>query len=89
MESVCLDAIPVSEWHTGDNILSWIDEILGISTQKIVSFIHDNWSNFICTGKILTGKFEWSSKSCAGHDLQLCIKAGLEVNKVQEVVSAA
>ena len=92
MESVCLGTIPVFERHTGENISSWIEEILekfGISAQKIVSFVHDNGSNFVRAGKILTEKFEWSSESCAGHDLQLCIKAGLEVNEIQEVVSAA
>ena len=31
----------------------------------------------------------WSSESYVGHDLQLCIKAGLEVNEIQQVVSAA
>ena len=92
MKSNCLGTIPVSEWHTGENISSWIEGILGkfgISTQKIVSFVQDNGSNFVHAGKILTEKFEWSSESCAGHDLQLCIKAGLEVNEIQEVVSAA
>ena len=28
MELVCLGTMPVSEWHTGDNISSWIEEIL-------------------------------------------------------------
>ena len=92
MESDCLGTMPVSERHTGDNISSWIEEILGnfgISTQKVVSFVHDNGSNFVRAGKILSEKFGWSSESCAGHDLQLCIKAGLEVNEIQQVVSAA
>ena len=92
MESVCLGTIPVSERHTGDNIALWIEEILvkfGIGTQKVVSFVHDNGSNFVRAGKILTEKFEWSSESCAGHDLQLCIKAGLEVDELHQVVSAA
>jgi len=92
MESVCLGTMPVSEWHTGDNISQWIEEILekfGITTQKVVSFVHDNGSNFIRAGKILAEKFEWSSESCAGHDLQLCIKAGLATNEIQQVVSAA
>ena len=56
MESVCLGTIPVSEWHTGDNIALWIEQILeksGISTEKIVSFVHDNGSNFVRAGKIL------------------------------------
>jgi len=38
---------------------------------------------------VLTEKFEWSSESCAGHDLQLCIKAGLEVDEIHQLVSAA
>ena len=54
MESVCLGTMPVSERHTGDNISSWIEEILGnfgISTQKVVSFVHDDGSNFVRAGK--------------------------------------
>ena len=65
MESVCLGTIPVSERHTGDNIALWIEEILekwGISTEKVVSFVHDNGSNFVRAGKILSEKFEWSSE---------------------------
>jgi len=92
MESVCLGTMPVSERHTGDKISQWIEEILekfGISTQKVVSFVHDNGSNFVCARKILAEKFEWSIESCVDHDLQLCIKAGLEINKIQQVVSAA
>ena len=34
-------------------------------------------------------KFEWSSASCVGHDLQLCIKAGLEINEIERVVSVS
>ena len=69
MESVCLGTMPVSEQHTGDNISQWIEEILekfNISTQKVVGFVHDNGSYFVRAGKILA---EWSSESCAGHDL--------------------
>ena len=82
MESVCLGTMPVS----GDNFVLWIEEILekfGINIEKVVSFIHDNRSN---SGKILTEKFEWSCESCAGHDLELCIKAGLEVDEIYQLV---
>ena len=92
MKSVSSGTLPVTERHTGDNISSSIEEMLrkfDISTQKIVSFIHDNGSNFIHAGNLLTEKFEWSSESCAGHDLQLCIKAGLEINESRRVVGAA
>jgi len=67
IESVYLGTIPASEQHTGDKISQWIEEILekfGISTQKMVSFVHDNGSNFVHAGTILAEKF---SKSCAGH----------------------
>ena len=92
MKSVSLGTLPVTERHTGDNISSWIEEMLrkfDISTRKIVSFVHDNGSNFVRAGNLLTEKFEWSSESCVGHDLQLCIKAGLEINESQCVVGAA
>ena len=38
IKSNCLGTILVSEWHTGENISSWIEGILGkfgISTQKL------------------------------------------------------
>ena len=91
-KSVSSGTLPVTEQHTGGNISSWIEEKLrkfDISMQKIVSFVHDNGSNFFRAGNLLTEKFEWSSESCAGHDLQLCIKAGLEINESQRVVVAA
>ena len=56
-ESVSLGTLPVTERHTGDNILLWIEEMLrkfDISTQKIVSFVHDNGSNFVPAGNLLT-----------------------------------
>ena len=61
MESVSLGTLPVAEQHTGDNISTWIEEMLrkfDISTQKIVSFVHDNGSNFVCAGNLLTEKFD-------------------------------
>jgi len=49
MESVCLGTIPVSEWHTGDNIVLWIEEILEklVSVQRRLSVL------YMTMGKIL------------------------------------
>ena len=84
VESVSLGTLLVTEQHTGDNIPLWIAETerkFNISIQKIVSFAHDNGSNFVCVGNLLTEKIEWSSESCVGHDLQPCFMAGLEINE--------
>jgi len=37
----------------------------------------------------LTEKFGWSSESCAGHEIQLCIKADLEGSEIQQVVTTS
>ena len=65
MKSVCLGTIPVSEQHTGDNIVLWIVEILekfGISTEKVVSFVHDNASNLFMLEKYLQKSLSYVSK---------------------------
>ena len=91
MESVCLYTMPVSEWHIGDNISSWIEQILGnlasVHKRLLALFMTMGQILFILE-KMLSEKFGWSSEGCAGHDLQLCVKASLEVNDIQQVVSA-
>ena len=92
MESVRLGTLPVTEQHTGDNISLWIEEMLrkfDISTQKIVSFIHVNGSNFVCAGNLLTENLNGQGKVVWIMICNMCIKAGLEINKIQCVVGAA
>ena len=59
-----------------------------VSVQKGCKFC-SQWVKFCSCWKNTYRKFEWSSESCAGHDLQLCIKAGLEEDEIYQLVGVA
>ena len=35
------------------------------------------------------GKYGWYTEACAGHTLQLCVKAGLEIKSIKIAIAAA
>ena len=37
----------------------------------------------------LHDKYGWYTEACAGHTLQLCVKAGLEIRSIQIAIAAA
>ena len=67
------------ESHTASNLVIWIKEMvenIGVHTEKIVAFVHDNCS----AEKILGPEYGWFSLGCAGHTLQLCCYAKATVD---------
>ena len=92
MRSICLGTIPVSDRHTGVNIVSWIEDKLAefsIDPVRVVGFVHDSGSNIKLSGQLLHEKYGWASESCAGHDIQLCLKDGLQIAVVDRAIGAA
>lgn len=92
MQSVCLGTMPVSDRHTGVNIVSWIEDKLAefsIDPVRVVGFVHDSASNMKLSGQLLHEKYGWASESCAGHDIQLCLKDGLQIDVVDRAIGAA
>ena len=60
-----------------------------ISTNNMSVFVHDSGSNICLAGQLLHGKYGWYTEACAGHTLQLCVKAGLEIRSIKIAIAAA
>ena len=91
-ESIVLGTKPLSERHTGENIVKWIEEMIGdfsIATDKVIAFIHDSGSNINLAGKVLSDKYGWYTEACAGHQIQLCVKSGLQIRSIETAIAAA
>ena len=75
--------LPLLESHTADNLVTWIKEMVGVCAKKVVPFIHDNCKNIENAGKALESEHGWVSHGCAGHTLQLCVNAGLQITAIK------
>ena len=60
-----------------------------ISTDNVSAFVHDSGSNIRLPQQLLHDKYGWYAEACAGHTLQLCIKAGLEIRSIEIAIAAA
>ena len=92
MCSIVLGTKPLTDRHTGENITIWIEEMLAtfsISTDNVSAFVHDSGSNIRLAGQLLHDKYGWYTEACAGHTLQLCVKAGLEIRSIEIAIAAA
>ena len=91
MCSIALGTKPLTDRHTGENITIWIEEMLAtfsISTDNVSAFVHDSGSNIHLAGQLLHDKYGWYTEACAGHTLQLCVKAGLEIRSIEVAIAA-
>ena len=92
MCSVVLGTKPLSDRHTGEHIVTWMEEMLAefsIGTDKVVAFVHDSGSNINLAGRLFSDKHGWYTEACAGHTLQLCVKAGLQIRMIEVTIAAA
>lgn len=92
LTSYSLTTMPLEERHTAGNIAAWIEEAadkFGISTNKIMSIVHDNAANVVAAVKLLEDRHEISSVRCAGHTLQLVVNHALKNPQISKAVSAA
>ena len=92
MCSVVLGTKPLSDRHAGENIAIWMEEMLAefsIGTDKVVAFVHDSGSNINLAGRLLHDKHGWYTEARAGHTLQLCEKAGLQIQVIKVAIAAA
>ena len=79
----------MSGTHTGDNIATWLEEVLReyeIPTSKIVAIVTDNGSNIVKACTTLNEKYGWHHVRCAAHTLQLCIKPALEGQEIKSTL---
>ena len=92
MLSIALGTLPLSESHTGQNIQSWVKELLNefdVDVKKVVCFVHDNGANIDLAARMLKDELGWYSLGCAGHTLQLCVNNGLRINRSADRAIAA
>ena len=45
--------------------------------------------NINLAGRLLCDKYGWYTEAYAGHSLQLCIKAGLQITAIEVAIAAA
>ncbi|KAK6477799.1 zinc finger BED domain-containing protein 1-like, partial [Huso huso] len=92
MKTINLTSKPLTERHTGDNIVAWVEEVLKkfeISPAQVVALVRDNGSNVVSAANKFSGLHGWLSVSCAGHSLQLTINNALKNTTIQCAIGAA
>ncbi|XP_006265043.1 E3 SUMO-protein ligase ZBED1 [Alligator mississippiensis] len=72
----------------GERLYTVLSEF-GLSCKAVSCVIHDSLRDTAANSEQLQGTYGWASLCCAAHLLDLCIQAGLEVEQVQEALSAA
>ena len=76
------------ECHTGEDIADRLTKVAAdwsLSSEKITACVRDNAANAI-NGVELTG---WSHFGCAAHTLQLCIKSGLDIQAISQMIATS
>uniref|UniRef100_A0A663F7N6 Zinc finger BED domain-containing protein 1-like n=2 Tax=Aquila chrysaetos chrysaetos TaxID=223781 RepID=A0A663F7N6_AQUCH len=76
------------EGDLGEKLSAVLSEF-GLSSKSVFCVMHDSPQSTAANLQQLKNAYGWSSLCCAARTLHLCIKAGLEVEQVQEALSAA
>nr|XP_028597852.1 zinc finger BED domain-containing protein 1-like isoform X1 [Podarcis muralis] len=76
------------ESNLGDRLYSVLTDF-GLSNKSVFCVMHDSLQDLGANSSQLKCVYGWTSLCCAAHLLHLCVKAGLEVEQVQEALSAA
>lgn len=77
-----------AESNLGDRLYSVLTDF-GLSNKSVFCVMHDSQQALEVNSAPLKSIYGWTSLCCAAHLLHLCVKAGLEVEQVQEALSAA
>lgn len=92
LHSCVLQTLYFPESHTGELIADKLKEIcvhFSLPLEKVVAVVHDLGSNMRASLRILNGESDWASVECAAHTLQLCVKEGLEIPNIANLLSAS
>ncbi|XP_052635392.1 zinc finger BED domain-containing protein 4-like [Harpia harpyja] len=76
------------EGDLGEKLSAILSEF-GLSSKSVFCVMHDSPQSTAANSQQLKNTYGWSSLCCAARTLHLCIKAGLEVEQVQEALSTA
>ncbi|MGH0146677.1 UNVERIFIED_CONTAM: hypothetical protein FKN15_039620 [Acipenser sinensis] len=91
-KTINLATNPLAERHTGENIVTWIEEVLNkfeLEASCISALVYDNGANMVAAARKLKDKFSWANISCAGHTIQLVVNNALKVTTIDHTVGAA
>uniref|UniRef100_A0A8B9PFT1 BED-type domain-containing protein n=1 Tax=Apteryx owenii TaxID=8824 RepID=A0A8B9PFT1_APTOW len=77
-----------AEGYLGEKLYAVLSEF-GLSNKSVFCVMHDSLQNTAANSQQLKNAYGWTSLCCAAHTLHLCIKAGLDVEQVQEALSTA
>ncbi|XP_039225122.1 E3 SUMO-protein ligase ZBED1-like isoform X3 [Crotalus tigris] len=72
----------------GDRLYAVLADF-GLSNKSVFCMMHDSLQDLEANSSHLKCTYGWTSLCCAAHLLHLCVKAGLEVEQVQEALAAA
>uniref|UniRef100_A0A8C6Y3D1 BED-type domain-containing protein n=1 Tax=Naja naja TaxID=35670 RepID=A0A8C6Y3D1_NAJNA len=77
-----------AESNLGDRLYAVLTDF-GLSNKSVFCMMHDSLQDLEANSSHLKCIYGWTSLCCAAHLLHLCVKAGLEVEQVQEALTAA
>ncbi|XP_009885389.1 PREDICTED: zinc finger BED domain-containing protein 1-like [Charadrius vociferus] len=77
-----------AEDDLGEKLYASLAEF-GLSGKSVFCVMHDSPQSAAATAPQLKAAYGWTSLCCAARTLHLCIKAGLEVQQVEEALSIA
>ncbi|XP_054664188.1 E3 SUMO-protein ligase ZBED1-like isoform X2 [Grus americana] len=77
-----------AEGELGEKLSAVLAEF-GLSGKSVFCVVHDGPQSAAAGARRLKDAYGWGSLCCAARTLHLCVKAGLEVEQVQEALSIA
>uniref|UniRef100_A0A8D0GEG7 BED-type domain-containing protein n=1 Tax=Sphenodon punctatus TaxID=8508 RepID=A0A8D0GEG7_SPHPU len=77
-----------AEGNLGERLYSVLVEFR-LSNKSVFCIMHDTLQDMAANLQQFQSAYSWTSLCCAAHMLHLCIKAGLELEQVQEALRAA
>ncbi|GAB0201899.1 E3 SUMO-protein ligase ZBED1 [Grus japonensis] len=77
-----------AEGELGEKLSAVLAEF-GLSGKSVFCVVHDGPQSAAAGARRLKDVYGWGSLCCAARTLHLCVKAGLEVEQVQEALSIA
>ena len=90
--SCVLSTAAFPDRHTGPAIALKLQEIIAnfkVDSTKVKAIVHDQAANMELSLSILQEHHSIESVRCSGHCLQLCLKAALSINAVDQLLGAA
>uniref|UniRef100_H3BEL7 HAT C-terminal dimerisation domain-containing protein n=1 Tax=Latimeria chalumnae TaxID=7897 RepID=H3BEL7_LATCH len=88
LKSINLATKPLSERHTGENIVTFIEQVFEkfeLEPSCICALVCDNGANMVAAAKKLKEK----SIRCVGHTIQLVVNSALKVTTIDQTMGAA